>query len=533
MEFLDRLAAEILAPLAVWVLASGLDDLFLDFAYFSLWLRTRGQPDREDCSGKLDSGGSGQAAVAEPGIAILVPCWQEAEVIEDMLDANLAAIGYENYDVWLGVYPNDSATIERVMAAEQRFARIRHVVCPHDGPTTKADCLNAIYNGICAHESASGRSYGILLQHDAEDMIHPGSLAAVQAACERFDMVQVPVFPLRTSLHWLTHGVYCDEFAEYHLKELLVRAGLNGFIPSAGVGTAYRREALDKLCEANGGEPFATDSLTEDYVTGLELRRLHCSQTLLHAWRPIANTAKRGRQAIIRGSQELVATRAYFPFGLRAAIRQRARWLTGNALQSWARFGWNAGPGQRYWLWRDRKALFGAPASALANLLFLYGLARWLLTRGALGWDFQDWLAGHPLLAAILAANLAILVWRQCVRAVCSLRVYGLAHACATPLRAPWGNFINVCALTRALAMYARSRALGQPLAWAKTVHAYPRQESLTGDKRLFGRLLVWMEPLAWVKPRLPQIEMRVLLPRWFVICSRLSVTVEYRRTFR
>ncbi|HZS55687.1 MAG TPA: hypothetical protein VFA65_14895, partial [Bryobacteraceae bacterium] len=30
MFWLDRLAAGLLAPLAVWVLASGLDDLFLD-----------------------------------------------------------------------------------------------------------------------------------------------------------------------------------------------------------------------------------------------------------------------------------------------------------------------------------------------------------------------------------------------------------------------------------------------------------------------------------------------------------------------
>jgi hypothetical protein len=66
--------------------------------------------------------------------------------------------------------------------------------------------------------------------------------------------------------------------------------------------------------------------------------------------------------------------------------------------------------------------------------------------------------------------------------------------------------------------MYARSRALGRPLAWIKTVHAYPGQSNLTAEKRVFGRLLIWMESLAGAKPRFPHVEMRVMLPRWLVI---------------
>jgi adsorption protein B len=110
MEWLDRLAAEILAPLAVWVFASGLDDLFLDLAYLFLWFQSRLRPRRDS------SGASKAAQSVEPSIAILVPCWQEAGVIEDMLNTNLTAIEYHNYEVWLGVYPNDPATIERVVA---------------------------------------------------------------------------------------------------------------------------------------------------------------------------------------------------------------------------------------------------------------------------------------------------------------------------------------------------------------------------------------------------------------------------------
>jgi adsorption protein B len=495
MEWLDRLAAGILAPLAVWVFASGLDDLFLDLTYLCLWLRARLRRRRNASGGGSKAVAEASCcAAAEPDIAIVVPCWQEAGVIERMLDTNLTAIAYHNYEVWLGVYPNDPATIECVVAAQDRFPRIRYVVCPNPGPTTKADCLNAVYEGLRAHEAATGRRYEIILQHDAEDMIHPQSLHQIRAHCARFDMVQVPVFPLRTPLHWLTHGTYCDEFAEFHLKELRVRARLGGFVPSAGVGTAYRREALERLRAAKGGRLFETDSLTEDYVMGLELRRLGCSQALLHAWVSRDETRSPQRRSRQTGQPELVATRAYFPFAAGAAIRQRSRWLTGNALQSWARFGWRAGARQGYWLWRDRKALVGSPASALANLLFFYGLGRWLALQGSLRADLANWLGEHRLLAAVLLANLVFVAWRQLVRAACSLRIYGWLHALSTPVRAPWGNFLNLCATVRALAAFARSRALRRPLQWVKTAHDYPGHEGLAGGRRRLGEILVSMQ---------------------------------------
>ena len=195
MERLDRLAAAILAPLAVWVLASGLDDLFLDLAYLILRFSVRSRNHETRAAHGIVSP---QNRSAEPLIALLVPCWHEADVIERMLDTNLTAIEYSNYEVWLGVYPNDPDTIACVLAAERRFPRIRHAVCPNNGPTTKADCLNAVYRALERREAATGQRYEIILQHDAEDMIHPQSLLALADACRRFDMVQAPVFPLRT-----------------------------------------------------------------------------------------------------------------------------------------------------------------------------------------------------------------------------------------------------------------------------------------------------------------------------------------------
>ena len=68
-----------------------------------------------------------------------------------------------------------------------------------------------------------------------------------------------------------------------------------------------------------------------------------------------------------------MATREYFPRKFRAAVRQRTRWITGIALQSWQRHGWRDTRTQLYWFWRDRKGLVDNLAAPLSNVLFLYG----------------------------------------------------------------------------------------------------------------------------------------------------------------
>ena len=51
-----------------------------------------------------------------------------------------------------------------------------------------------------------------------------------------------------------------------------------------------------------------------------------------------------------------VATREHFPASFDAAVRQKARWLTGIALAGWDRIGWRGGLVNRWMLLRDRKA---------------------------------------------------------------------------------------------------------------------------------------------------------------------------------
>ncbi|HYM11503.1 MAG TPA: glycosyl transferase family protein, partial [Bryobacterales bacterium] len=488
MLWLDRLAAGVLAPLAMWVLASGLDDLFLD--YCSLWFaiaawRRRTMPDR-----------SGEdllraATLAEKKIALLIPAWREDAVIEQMLERNLAAIRYSNYEIFVGVYPNDLPTVGRVMAAERIGARVRHVACPHDGPTSKADCLNWIYRGVLAYEESTGTRFDIVMHHDAEDLIHPESLWWINRYAEHYDMVQVPVLPLETPLWELTHGTYIDEFAESHLKELHTRQKLGGFLPSCGVGTAYRRRALDRLAWNHGDQLFEPSSLTEDYQIGLELHRLGCSQILLDA-RKLGDGKTPG------------ATREYFPRRAWSAVRQRGRWVAGIALQSWHEIGWNAGPGQLYWMWRDRKGLLGNPLTILANLIFLCGLAGWITARATRSaWAMGEMLARRPWLVWLLAINTALILVRLGSRAACVGSVYGWKHAAISPLRSVWGNVINFAACVRAVGLFAEARVRRRRVRWAKTEHSYP--QPVAAQRRRLGEALVELRmlPLAQVEQAL------------------------------
>jgi len=443
----DRLLAGALVPLAMWVLASGLDDLFLDLAY--LYFRLTRRP---------RAAGLGVRPAREKKIALLIPAWQEEGVIEQMLDHNLAAIQYRNYEVFVGAYPNDLPTLSRLRTAELKHGLVHVVLCPHEGPTSKADCLNWVYQGLLLWEEEHGGRFEVVLHHDAEDLIHPRSLELINRYVESYDMVQVPVLPLPTSWREFTHGVYCDEFAYSHGRELAVRVWMGGFLPSCGVGTAYRRAAVDRVAWNHGGRLLEPEMLTEDYQMGLELHRLGCTQVLVDA-------EELGDE---RGP---FATREYFPRRLRGAVRQRGRWVAGIALQGWERVGWDAGPGQWYWLWRDRKGLVGNPLTIVANVLFLWGLVR-----GAWEWPW-GWL---------LAANLGLVLWRQGVRVASVARFYGWRFGLLAPLRALWGNVINFAATVRAVRLFFAPQ-------WLKTDHCYPGLPALRSHKKRLGEVLVEM----------------------------------------
>ena len=457
-QSVDSFVLWLVTPLAVIFLLSGLDDLAIDFAWLYAWVADRMTVSRHDASRLPD-------APPRP-VAILVPLWQEHAVIARMLEHNLAAIRYPDYHIFAGIYANDALTEEAVASVSERFANVHLAVCPHDGPTSKADCLNWIYQHVGLYEEHHGVAFDVIITHDAEDLIHPEELRWINAYATHFDFIQIPVLALATPFWSFTHGVYCDEFAEYHTRDMVVRSSFGCFVPGSGVGTGYRRDALEALARVSSNRVFEPVALTEDYESGLRLYRLGCRQVFV----PLRRMEPAGRN--------FVATREYFPLKWGTALRQRTRWVMGIALQGWERFGWAGSRSEIYWLWRDRKGLLGNPLGVLANAVFLYGLVTAM------------WARMTPLATELTSVTLAFQLLRIAIRMGCVARVYGLVFALGVPLRLPYANLLNAAATLQAVVRYGSAKIRGLPLRWIKTEHSYPSRSALLVHKRPLGEIL-------------------------------------------
>ena len=462
---LDHAVALLLAPLAIWILLSGMDDLFISLVLLCMRKKRFQWPREAD----LDR-------TPERRIAILVPLWKEHGVIGEMLERNLSVIRYRNYDVFVGVYPNDELTIRAAAAPAKHHSNVHLAMGPHNGPTSKGDCLNWVYRWMKTYETRQGVRFEIVITHDAEDLIHPDSLRLINWFSGAYEMVQVPVLPLPTPFREFTHGLYCDEFAEYQTKDIPVRQHLRGFIPSNGVGTGFSREALELLAATRHGKVFDPECLTEDYENGLRLHQLGCPQIFV----PLRFQ-----------SAGPMATREYFPRKARAAVRQRSRWVAGITLQGWQRHGW-CGPWRLiYWFWRDRKGLVGNLLAPAANASFLLALASRLpLVRDHVVWRpnlMPAWAAWCCLTA------LAISVVQAAVRTWCAASIYGWCFAAGVPLRMLWGNVVNCLATIAALRQFILARLRHRTLAWRKTEHDYPQPVSAERGRPRLGEVLVRM----------------------------------------
>ena len=430
---------------AAGFLLLGLSDLAVDLLWLRLRRRERGEP---------------PLAVADlpsperPGpIAVFIPAWDEAAVIGAMLRRTLAAWGGADFQLYVGAYPNDPGTQDAVRAVAD--PRIRLVVAGHDGPTTKADCLNTLWRALLADERAAGRRVKAVALHDAEDVVHKDELTLFATLTERWDFVQLPVVPLIDPQSRWIGGHYADEFAEAHGKELIVRQALGAALPGAGVGCAFERHAIDLVALCADDRPFDPASLTEDYVLGLRLDELGCSARFFR----IAE----------RPGGPLVATREYFPATLAAAVRQKARWMAGIALLGWDSLGWRGGLAERWMRLRDRQALLAATLLFAGYLSF--GL--WLLLKAREGLAGATPAPIPPALAVLAGLNLMLLAWRLTLRAYFVRAAYGWREAVRSVPRALVGNLVAMLAAVRALGRYNDQRRTGRAR-WEKTRHRFP-----------------------------------------------------------
>jgi adsorption protein B len=455
----------------------GIDDLFFDIAFWVHKFR-RALKTRHFKGLTLEQ----LRAKEQQRIAIFVPCWHEDEIVDKMIELAARTVQYKNYEIFIGVYPNDSATREKAQAAARRFPRVQVVVNEVDGPTTKAQNLNQMYAAMQRMES--DKPFSIVVLHDVEDVIHPESLMLYNFLIPRRDMVQLPVFPLERDWHQWTAWTYADEFAENHLKDLVIREAMGSFVPCAGVGCAFNRTALESLGDSRG-EMFPTASLTEDYQLGLRFREHGFSTVMVHQ-----RLAHGHGQRYDLTAASFVATREFFPDTFRAAVRQKARWITGICFQAWQHTGWTGDWFTRYTLYRDRKAV-------VANLLVLLGYAGMIGALGMLVWAQFDHRVVQPTISTdwwgwpVLELVFGLTVLRVFQKAYFVSSVYGPTQGVLALMRIPWGATVNAAATARACWLVSKASMTGTQVTWSKTTHAFPTDRALHEYRRQLGEVLI------------------------------------------
>ena len=220
---------------AILLAISGIDDLYMDMLF---WLMRRKYKSRfPDFSGMMEK--------EEKPIAIILGAWKESGVIGRTLSYAIRNLKYQNFRIFVGVYPNDKETIRIVKEVSLKDARVIACINPQNGPTTKADNLNSLYAGLIEYEKIYGE-FEIIIVHDAEDFIHPNSLKLYNflIGYKGYHAIQIPVIPIKSKLGGLLHRTYCDAFAEVHTKDMIVRQGMGTFIPFSGTGMGFHRKTM-------------------------------------------------------------------------------------------------------------------------------------------------------------------------------------------------------------------------------------------------------------------------------------------------
>jgi adsorption protein B len=472
--------------LAILMLISGIDDLFIDIVYWSrrLWRACTVYRKNDHLSYK---------ALYEPeekALAIMVPAWNETGVIGNM--ANLAAntLDYENYHIFVGTYPNDPDTQRDVDEVCALFPNVHKVVCARPGPTSKADCLNNILDAILQFERNAKFSFSGFILHDAEDVISPMELRLFNFLVARKDLIQIPVYPFEREWHHFTSLSYLDEFSELHGKDVPVREALAGQVPSAGVGTCFSRRAVLALMADGDGIAFDEQSLTEDYDIGFRLRQKGMEEIFCRF--PVINDdetkpvpfGQRARTA------NVICVREYFPDTYTTAVRQKSRWIIGIVFQGFKTHRWSSSPILNYFLWRDRKGAIANFLSFAAMLVMIQLLALMAYQHTVTGaWQFLSIFVGGSWLTTLLWINFFLMSNRMLQRIIFVTGYYGLWQGLMAIPRLFWGNVINFMANWRAIRQVIQH---GDPrrVAWDKTTHDFPTVNANRALRPL-GQILV------------------------------------------
>tara|TARA_Y100000815_G_scaffold273898_1_gene306403 strand:- start:4393 stop:6564 length:2172 start_codon:yes stop_codon:yes gene_type:complete len=458
--------------LAWLMLLLGLDDLVIDVTYWVRLVRRRFGVYRRQKRADEDL----LFQAPEQPLAIMVPAWHEVGVVGLMARLAASTLDYENYQIFVGTYPNDPETQADVDDVCLHFPNVHKVVCARPGPTSKADCLNNVIDAILRFEANARVQFAGFILHDAEDVVSPMELRLFNYLLPRKDLIQVPVYPYAPEWNHFTAGHYVDEFAEYHGKDVVVREALIGQVPSAGVGTCFSRRAITVLLEQGDGIAFDVQSLTEDYDIGFRLKRQGMAGIFarFHVRDPDLASLSEHRFGVSAYSSRVICVREHFPRSLQHAIRQKSRWITGIVFQGTRTLGWSRDWRLNYFLWRDRRGAIANLLGLLVNLLFVVLLGLWLTGLfWPTAWHFPPLLEDDPLLRALLIANGVLLANRLFQRFYFVTLFYGLGQGLLSAPRMMWSNLVNFLANLRALRQVIQMGD-SRRVAWDKTTHEFP-----------------------------------------------------------
>jgi adsorption protein B len=472
---------------AIGLALSAADDLFVDGWFWAreLFRRIKIHPHHPRLR-PVDLHGR-----AEQPFAIMVPAWKEDDVIAQMIENAVREIDYANYVIFVGTYINDQETIFEVERMRRRYRRVIRVEVPHGGPTCKADCLNNIVAAIRKYEVENGLTFAGSVLHDAEDVIHPLELKYFNYIVPRKDLIQLPVVSLERRYRDLVAGVYMDEFAEWHAKDLVVRESLGRSVPSAGVGTCFSHLAMRTLSEQHPDAPFNTASLTEDYDIGARLTAAGLTSMLARFDVPFQVKRRRFFGLVAPRTVEVhmpLCVREYFPNKFRHSYRQKARWTLGISLQGWEQLGWSSSWRENYFLYRDRKSLFSPTIQILSYIVLLNFLILLLLSMGSIALQA---LPQEKWFEVLLGFNAVALILRTSQRIYFVSGIYGWEHGVLSVPRTIVGSLINFTATARAIKLFVISKITGIPAVWDKTTHEFPKREELAQERLMLGEILL------------------------------------------
>jgi bacteriophage N4 adsorption protein B len=425
---------------------SGIDDSAIDLIY---WLKrkkyNKSLPDLRIVY-----------AAKEKSIALIICAWKEYTVIERTINNALNNIKYNNYRIFVGLYPNDTKTIDVVKKIAEIDNRVVVCINTKDGPTTKADNLNNVYEIIKNNEFWNEKEFDIILVHDSEDFIHSNSLKLINyiISVQGSDAVQIPVVPIKGGKGKFIHKIYCDGFAEIHTKDLVVRQEVNAFIPFAGTGMAFKRN-LFTLLEEKYGKVFNENNLTEDYELGLKFHKMGFKISFVNM------------EINFKNDLERIATTEYFPNYFWAAVKQRSRWNAGICFQNWKMHKWDGSLKTKYFLMRDRKTIFSNFMMIISNILLIMYLMFFIQKL----FDFE---IIPPIthisttLWILLYMSFAFMLLRFFHRFVFTYNWYGLNYAFLSLVRVLVDNVINFFAIIRAIKVFMQMK---HKVVWESTEH--------------------------------------------------------------